>query len=106
MAKKAAAKKKETKKEQVKTPVEKMLLKSFRRHARACGFKLQPDKKILDSLIKGELEKLKKHGDLYCPCRRVTGNKEEDKKIICPCIFHKDEVKNDGMCKCRLYLKK
>jgi len=98
-------KKKATKKT-VKTPVEKMLLKSFRRHARACGFKLQPDKKILDAIIKGELDRLKKYGALYCPCRRVTNNPEKDKKIICPCAYHKDEVKNDGVCKCRLYLKK
>ncbi|MBW2977408.1 ferredoxin:thioredoxin reductase [Candidatus Woesearchaeota archaeon] len=99
-------KKKQTKKTQEKTPVEKQLVKSFRRHARACGFKLQPDKKILDFVIKGELDRLKKYGALYCPCRRVTGKLAEDKKIICPCIYHKDEVKNDGMCKCRLYLRK
>ena len=85
---------------------EKQLLKSFRRYARAAGFKLQPDKKILDKLIKGQLDRLKKYGALYCPCRRVTTNPEEDKKTICPCIFHKLEIEKDGFCKCRLYLRK
>jgi len=93
------------KKKETKLRGEKQLLKSFRRHARAAGFKLQPDEKILNSIIKGELERLKKYGALYCPCRRVTGNPEEDKKIICPCIFHKLEIKQDGFCKCRLFLK-
>jgi ferredoxin-thioredoxin reductase catalytic subunit len=98
--------KKQEKQKKEKTPVEKQLLKSLRRYARAAGFRLQPNKKLLDVLLKGELKKLKEHGALYCPCRRVTGNKEEDKKIICPCIFHKNEIKQDGHCKCMLFLRK
>ncbi len=84
----------------------KQLLKSLRRYARSAGYKLQPDKKLLDTLITGELNNIKKHGDRYCPCRRVSGNKEKDKNIICPCIFHKDEIKKQGFCHCRLFLKK
>jgi len=91
---------------EAKTRGEKQLLKSVRRYARAAGFRLQPNKKLLDILITGELDRLKKYGALYCPCRKVTGNTEEDKKIICPCIFHKEEIKQDGHCKCMLFLRK
>ena len=82
-------------------------LKEFsQKHADEKGFQLQPDEKILDMVLTGLLRNKEKHGEIYCPCRRVTGNKEEDKKIICPCIYHEDEVKEDGHCKCLLFIKK
>ena len=82
------------------------LRKSSQEHADEKGFLLQPDEKILDMILTGLLRNKEKHGLLYCPCRRVTGDKEEDKKIICPCIYHEDEVNNDRHCKCFLFLKK
>lgn len=85
---------------------EKQMLKNLRRYERASGYKLQPNKKILNVLIKGLLNNIKKYGYRYCPCREISGNPIEDKKIICPCIYHKDEIKRDGYCKCLLYYKK
>ncbi|MBW2966215.1 ferredoxin:thioredoxin reductase [Candidatus Woesearchaeota archaeon] len=84
----------------------KQTLKSIRRYARASGYIIQPSTKILAVIIKGLLHNIKKHGYRYCPCRKPTGNPVEDKKIICPCIYHKDEIKNDGYCKCLLYYRK
>jgi len=75
-------------------------------YAESQGFKLNPDEKIVEIVIKGLLNNKKKHGEIYCPCRVVTGNKEEDKKIICPCIYHKDEIATQGHCKCSLFWKK
>lgn len=69
------------------------------------GFKLNPDDKIVNFVIKGLLNNKKKHGELYCPCRRVTGNKDEDMKIICPCIYHISEIKEQGHCHCNLLFK-
>jgi ferredoxin-thioredoxin reductase catalytic subunit len=89
-----------------KTSAEKLMLRSIRRYARASGYMIQPNKKILNVLIKGLLNNIKKYGHKYCPCRKVAGNPIEDKKIICPCIFHKDEIKADGYCKCMLYYRK
>ena len=82
------------------------LNKASKKHADKEGFLLQPDMSKRDMIFTGLLRNQEKYGKTYCPCRRVTGNKEQDKKIICPCIYHKDEVKNDGHCKCYLYLKK
>jgi len=47
-----------------------------------------------------------KYGERYCPCRVITGNFEEDKVIICPCIYHKQEIKDWGHCLCRLFFDK
>jgi ferredoxin-thioredoxin reductase catalytic subunit len=84
----------------------KQLLKSLRRYERASGYKMQPSTKILATIMKGLLKNVQKHGAKYCPCRKPTGDSEKDKKIICPCAYHKDEIKNDGHCKCLLYFRK
>ena len=82
------------------------LKKISQEYAKKKGFSLQPDPVKLDLILEGLLNREKVYGFRYCPCRRVTGDPEEDKKIICPCIYHEDEVKHDGQCKCLLFLRK
>ena len=81
------------------------LEKEYNEYAKNNGFQLNPDKKSVERVINGLLENEKKYGEKYCPCRRVSGNKEEDAKKICPCFWHKDEIKKDGHCFCNLYVK-
>lgn len=81
------------------------LMAEYSKYAEKNGFKLNPDKKTVERVINGLLENEKKYGQKYCPCRRVTGEKEEDSKKICPCFWHKDEINKDGHCFCRLYVK-
>jgi ferredoxin-thioredoxin reductase catalytic subunit len=77
-----------------------------RRYAESQGFALNPDAKVVDMIVDGLLENLKKHGAAYCPCRPISGDKQEDKKIICPCVYHKEEIARDGKCHCWLFVKK
>lgn len=81
------------------------LKKKLEAYAKSQGFKLNPDCKIVNGIIKGLLINRKEKGELYCPCRRVTGNKEEDMKIICPCIYHLTEIKEQGKCHCGMFVK-
>ncbi len=81
------------------------LIKKSEEYAKKSGLKLNKNKKLLEAIIKGLLMNEKKNGAIYCPCRRLTGNKEEDKKIICPCIYHLDEIKEMGHCHCGLFTK-
>lgn len=81
------------------------LMKEYDEYAKKNGFQLNPDKKAVERIIDGLLKNEAKHGAKYCPCRRVSGDKAEDEKKICPCIWHKDEIKKDGHCLCRLYFK-
>ena len=76
------------------------------KYADSQGFLLQPDEARLDMILTGLLRNEEQHGFRFCPCRRVIGNKEDDDKIICPCIYHKDEIKEDGHCKCFLFFGK
>lgn len=81
------------------------IIQKYEEYAKQNGFKLNPSRKALGGIIRGLLEKENKFGDRYCPCRRITGDKEEDKKIICPCVYHKEEIEKDGHCFCGLFVK-
>lgn len=81
------------------------LIRKYQEYAKENGFSLNPDKEAVKRIVKGLLENEKKHGAKYCPCRRVTGNSEEDKKNICPCVYHKEEIEKDGRCLCGLFVK-
>ncbi len=84
----------------------KKLIKEHEEHAEKNGFRLNPDKKIVEGITNGLLAREKKFGGRYCPCRRITGDKEVDKKIICPCVYHKTEIEEDGHCRCLLFVKR
>lgn len=81
------------------------MIKGYEVYAEKTGLKLNPDRKALERIMKGLLANEAKHGEKYCPCRRVVGNKEEDSKKICPCFWHKAEVEKDGHCFCNLFVK-
>jgi ferredoxin-thioredoxin reductase catalytic subunit len=93
-------------KKQELTAEEKNLYEKLKAYADKSNFKLNPNEKAVLGIIRGLLRNKQFKGDIYCPCRVITGNKEEDKKIICPCIYHKDEIKSMGHCKCTLFWKK
>ena len=82
------------------------IIKSYQAYAEKNGFKLNPDKKVIERLVNGLLENEKKYGARYCPCRRVTGNKEEDRPKICPCQFMRNEIEEQGHCLCGLFFRK
>ena len=81
------------------------IIKNYQEYAEKNGFKLNPNREVVGRLIKGMLENEKRFGERYCPCRRITGNKEEDKGKICPCHWHQEEIERDGHCVCGLFVK-
>lgn len=83
----------------------KKLIKKYEEHSEKNGFRLNPDRKTVENLARGLLEREKEFGRKYCPCRRITGEEKEDEKIVCPCAFHQEEIKKDGYCFCRLFVK-
>ncbi len=67
------------------------------------GFILNPDEHKVGIVIKGLFRNTEKFGEQYCPCRIKSGDKETDRRIICPCIYHEDEIKTSGYCTCHLF---
>ncbi|MFA5174369.1 MAG: ferredoxin-thioredoxin reductase catalytic domain-containing protein [Candidatus Pacearchaeota archaeon] len=91
-------------KDRLKSDNETAFKKSAEEYAKKVGIKLNSDKKIVDQLAFAFMKKKEKFGDIYCPCRVVTGNKEKDKEIVCPCVFHRGEIELQGHCKCNLFV--
>lgn len=82
------------------------LRKQLQAYADSSDLKLNPNEKIVEGIINGLLRNKKFKGDIYCPCRVVTGNKTKDKEIACPCVFHRGEIELQDHCKCNLFWKK
>lgn len=77
------------------------MLNSYTAHSH---YRLNPDSKMVERVVKGLVMRKMKFGYAYCPCRLVTGDKERDKKIICPCVYHVEEIERDGECHCNLFI--
>jgi ferredoxin-thioredoxin reductase catalytic chain len=74
-----------------------------KRYAEKQGIQLNPDEERVDEVAKGLAVRQEKFGKRYCPCRIITGDAKEDRKIICPCVYHDEELKEHGMCHCKLF---
>ncbi|MHC4886069.1 MAG: ferredoxin-thioredoxin reductase catalytic domain-containing protein [Planctomycetota bacterium] len=69
-------------------------------------YALNPDEKVLNTVLNGLATREEKTGKRYCPCRLMTGNEEADRKIICPCEYHVEELEQKGICHCQLLVKR
>jgi ferredoxin-thioredoxin reductase catalytic subunit len=79
---------------------------NLKEYAEKNNLKLNPNGSVVDIIERRLKENESKFGKPYCPCRPRTGIEEYDNKIICPCVFHKEEIKREGYCHCRLFFKK
>lgn len=82
------------------------LLETLSRYAESQGFKINPDRKIVEFVLTGLLHNEQRFGYRYCPCRAITGDPEQDKRIICPCAYHREEIGRNGRCLCGLFVAK
>lgn len=82
------------------------LKESIEKHAKENNMELNENEKAVEGIMNGLLRNKETKGELYCPCRMTIGDKEKDKLIICPCVYHYKEVDTDGHCTCRLFFKK
>ncbi|MFC1566395.1 ferredoxin-thioredoxin reductase catalytic domain-containing protein [bacterium] len=80
--------------------------KRIEKYVQISGYKLNPDKEIVETIIQGLAVNLITHGYAFCPCRILEGDMDKDRQKICPCKWHKDEIAQDGFCHCCLYFKK
>ena len=85
---------------------ERKILRNMKKYADIKGYELNPDKKLVNIIIKGLARNYRKYKAFYCPCRRVTGDPSKDRLIICPCTYHKEEIMKNGKCHCGLFVNK
>jgi ferredoxin-thioredoxin reductase catalytic subunit len=82
------------------------LIQEYEYYAKEHGLMLNPDREVVKRILRAIIMREKKFSCRYCPCRVVTGDKEKDAKIICPCAHILEEVETKGQCLCRLFVKK
>jgi ferredoxin-thioredoxin reductase catalytic chain len=68
------------------------------------GYFFSKDKPMTMELIEGLLTNKQRYGYMCCPCRLASGNRDNDKDIICPCDYREPDVKEYGSCYCNLYV--
>lgn len=67
-------------------------------------YRFNPNASTVDTIIRGLALRKLKYGKEYCPCRVVKEDEEENKGIVCPCIYHEKEIAQHGICFCGLFV--
>ena len=70
------------------------------------GYFLNPDASFAKELVEGLLVNEARYGYPSCPCRLASGNREEDRDIVCPCDYRDPDLSDYGCCYCGLYVSK
>jgi len=71
------------------------------------GFKFTPNAEMADFLLEQEVLIEQKYGSPYCPCQYISGNREADTRIVCPCIpYHRKHFDAMKQCWCGLFVHK
>ena len=68
------------------------------------GYYFNTDKERVFDLLKALIINKDRYGYMACPCRLASGDKENDKDIICPCVYREPDVEEYGSCYCNLYV--
>lgn len=72
----------------------------------AKGFFFNKDESYTLPLLENLLLTKERYGYMACPCRLAVGNYDDDKDIICPCVYREPDVAEFGACFCALYVSK
>ena len=70
----------------------------------AKGYYFNRDKARVFDLLEALILNKERYGYMACPCRLASGDRDNDKDIICPCIYRIPDVKEFGSCYCNLYV--
>jgi ferredoxin-thioredoxin reductase catalytic subunit len=62
------------------------------------GMELNPNDRQREAVISGLIKNIVKHGLPYCPCSILRNDAN-----ICPCDNLHEDVRKNGMCRCRLF---
>ena len=68
------------------------------------GYFFNKDRARVDDLLEGLLVNKDRYGYMCCPCRLASGDREQDRDIICPCDYREPDVIEFGTCYCNLYV--
>ncbi len=67
------------------------------------GYSVNPRWMVYTNLRLWLADSERMYGRRYCPCFEPTGDPVADKKLICPCAYLEQEVRDRGWCHCTLF---
>ena len=70
------------------------------------GYYFNTDKERTMELLEALLINKERYGYMGCPCRLLSGNKTDDRDVICPCVYSVPDIEEYGSCYCNLYVSK
>ncbi len=70
----------------------------------AKGYYFNLDKERTFELLEALLVNKERYGYMGCPCRLLSGDRDADRDIICPCVYRVPDIAEFGSCYCNLYV--
>ena len=70
------------------------------------GYFFNKDKHRVFELLEALFVNKERYGYMSCPCRLASGDRQQDKDILCPCVYRTPDVEEFGSCYCNLYVSK
>lgn len=80
------------------------LLEALRKVQEPRGHFFNKDRELVLALMQSLLTNKDRYGYMACPCRLASGDREQDKDILCPCVYRVADVDEYGCCYCGLYV--
>ncbi|WP_291323747.1 ferredoxin-thioredoxin reductase catalytic domain-containing protein [Desulfonatronospira sp.] len=68
------------------------------------GYFFNRDREMVLELLQSLISNKEQLGYMACPCRLASGDRDQDRDIICPCEYREPDVKEYGSCYCGLYV--
>jgi ferredoxin-thioredoxin reductase catalytic chain len=80
------------------------LYEMLKKNQEAKGYYFNDDRERVFDLLDALIVNKDRYGYMVCPCRLASGDRDNDKDIICPCVYREPDVQEFGSCYCNLYV--
>ena len=80
------------------------LFETLKRIQEPKGYFFSKDRERVFELLEALLVNKERYGYMACPCRLASGDREQDRDIVCPCVYREPDVAEYGSCYCALYV--
>ncbi len=80
------------------------LYAALKKSQEAKGIYFNKDKDLVFELLESLILNKDRYGYMACPCRLACGDRENDKDIVCPCVYRAPDLEEFGACYCGLYI--
>ncbi len=80
------------------------LYEALKKSQEAKGIYFNKDKDLVFELLESLILNKDRYGYMACPCRLACGDRDNDKDIVCPCVYRAPDLEEFGACFCGLYI--